>query len=399
MIHDVDETLKRLLVGELKGMPGSLLKDESQITFGLPSAVETPKGGKPTVNLYLHDVRENAALRDETMHIVRREEKSVARQRGPVRLDLSYLITTHGAADTLEEHRLLSDVIAVFLRNRTVEDRYLADSLKPFGSSAIMLAVAQSDNPAHADPSGLWSALGGQIRPMLGLLATATFNPYETQISKIVREALFGIGVGTPPHGPMRPLDLMDVRVSAAGIVYGPDGESPMPDVIVTVAGREEKAVTDERGLFHIDNLPSGKHTLVIWRRGYKKQEVAVTAQPPGRPDLLEPMGITMGGLSDKERASEEKELAEAVLNSPGLVEVGRRYTVTMSGQLRYADGRPASYIPIRAADKRTITDGEGMYRFTNLPPGEHKVVAEVPGKGDVEMLPKDGAATLPAKV
>jgi hypothetical protein len=396
MINDVDEALRSLLLDDLK-KSGSSVKDAAQISFGLPSAVESPKGGKPVVNLYLHDVRENPHLRDESVHTLVRDSQSATRQRGPVRLDLSYLVTVH-AEDIAAEHRVLSEVIAVFLKNPTIRPELLPESLQSFGASAVLLSIAQANQPAHASPSALWSALGGQIRPMLGLLATAAFNPFETQVTKLVREALFGIGIGTPPHGPMRPLDLMDVRASAAGIVYGPDGETPMPDVLVSVAGREEKALTDGRGLFHIDNLPKGKHKLVFWKRGYQKQEVEVMAPPPGRPDLLEPVGITIGGMSDKERATEEKELAEGVLNSPGLVEVGRKYTVAVSGRLKYEDGRPASYIPVRIGEKRTITDGEGMYRFTDLPPGDPKLIVEMPGRGDLEMVPKDGAAVLPAK-
>lgn len=127
---------------------------------------------------------------------------------------------------------------------------------------------------------------------MLGLVVTAMFNPFETKLVKMVREAIVGIGVGTPPQGPDRPLDLKTTRVSAAGIVTRGEDDLPEPEVVVSVAGREERTTTDERGFFCLLNLPPGKHTLSFWKRGLKVKEVAVNAPPPGRPDLLDRSGL-----------------------------------------------------------------------------------------------------------
>lgn len=398
MIQDVDKTLQTMLLEELKALPGNVIKEASQISFALPSVAEAQKGKKAVVNLYLHDVRENLAMRDTSLHLVKREGVSEGvKQLGPTRLDLSYVVTAHAEGDPELEHRVLSDVISVFLRNRRVPEKYLEESLKPYGPNAVLLSIAQPDHPAHANPSALWTALGGQCKPMLGLVATATFNPNETVVVKLVREALFGIGVGTGEEGPERPIDVRTIRVSAAGIVMDPKTGEPMSGVTVSVAGREEKALTDERGFFYFKNLPSGKHKLVFWKKGFKTTEVETTAPPPGRPDLLEPIGVSLDGLSDRERAEEDRALAESRLNAPGLVETDRRITVTISGRLKYDDGRPASYIAVKCGDKTTMTDREGMYRFTDVPPGRAKVVAEVPGRGDVEVESKDGAAVVPA--
>ncbi len=397
MIQDVDESLRQLMLGEFKKLEDSPIKDASQVSFGMPTASEADKAKKPTLNLYLHDVRENVQQRESGMLPIRSDGQIVGKQLAPVHLDLSYLVSVHGEQDPHAEHRILSDSITVALRNKIVPEKYLAGSLEPTGAGALMLSIGQPDQPAYANPPGLWAALGGQTRPMLGLLATAIFNPYETRLVSLVREAIFGIGQGTAPEGPDRPLDLRGIRVSAAGIVAGADGETPAPDVTVSVVNRKEQTTTDERGFFHIDNLPSGKQTLVFWKRGFVQQEVSVLAPPPGRPDLLEPIGVTMQPLADKESAEEERELAEALLNGPGLVELGREYRVSLVGKLRFADGRPAAYVVVRVGDKRTITDGEGRYKFTDVPAGDGKLTVEVPGEGDVVVAPKDGAAVVPA--
>ncbi|MCL4283889.1 MAG: DUF4255 domain-containing protein [Fimbriimonadaceae bacterium] len=398
MIHEVDVTLRELLLGEMKAAGAKLLKDAAQVGFGLPGEVKGDSAKSPQVNLYLHDVRENLSLRDESIKVVRNEfGGAIGKVPAPIRLDLSYLVTVHAGGDSSVEHELLAEVISVFIRNRWVPERYLTEGLKPFGSSAVIVSVAQSDHPSQSDPSSLWSALGGQVRPMLGLVVTAMFNPFETKLVKMVREAIVGIGVGTPPQGPDRPLDLKTTRVSAAGIVTRGEDDLPEPEVVVSVAGREERTTTDERGFFCLLNLPPGKHTLSFWKRGLKVKEVAVNAPPPGRPDLLDPIGVSLDEMSDKERQDEQKELARAAQGGPGIHETLRKTSVTITGRLRYSDGQPAAYIPVSVGDKSSMTDGEGFYRFTNLAPGPHKVLAQAPGQDPVEVAVKDGAATLPA--
>jgi len=44
----------------------------------------------------------------------------------------------------------------------------------------------------------------------------------------------------------------------------------------------------------------------------------------------------------------------------------------------------PAPYVPVRVGNRRTVTDAQGIYVFTNLPDGEQTVYAEFPGVGEV---------------
>jgi hypothetical protein len=267
MIHEVDESIRRLLAEELLKTGNSLIKDEGQIVFGLPTSDDKDK--KARLYLYLHDVRENLRLRDESFHLVKGpEEWSIGKRPAPLRLDISYIISA-SAEDSLTEHRLLGDVLAVLVRNNIVPPKFLSESLREEGSQALMLAVAQSDHPSQNDAPKLWQSLALPLKPTLTLVATAKFNPYETKFIRVVREAIFALGQGIHPEGPNRQMDIKSIRVSAAGIVSDPKNNRILKDVNVSIEGRLEQTNTDDRGFFHFDNLPPGRYTLKFRKSGF----------------------------------------------------------------------------------------------------------------------------------
>lgn len=395
MIQDVDESIRRLIVGELLNAGGSLVKDESQVILGLPPD-EAPKDKKPHVYLYLHDVRENLPLRDETFHIKRQpNEMSIAKRHAPVRLDLSYILTVV-ADDAYAEHRVLGEILAVLIRNNVVPEKYLADSLKDEMPNALLLATAQPDHPTQNDPPKLWQSIGKTIRPTLGIVATAKFNPYETKFVKVVREAIFALGQGVHPEGADRQMDLRSVRLAICGVVSDKAQDKPLVNATISIVGREEQATTDERGFFHFLNLPPARYTIEVRKGGYKTATAEAVAPPPGRSDTIEPIDVSLVQLSDKERDSESKENNQAILRAPSFLDTNRKVMISLVGTLRFPDGTPAPYIPVRVGTRTAVTDEDGVYHFTGLAPGEHEIVAEIPGRGEIPVLPANGTATLP---
>ncbi|HTQ08430.1 MAG TPA: Pvc16 family protein [Fimbriimonadaceae bacterium] len=395
MIQDVDESIRRLIVGELVAAGGSLIKDESQIVFGLPSD-EPPKDKKPQLNIYLHDVRENLALRDEQFHVKKStSEWEIGKRPGAIRLDLSYILSV-SAADPLTEHRVLGEVLAALIRNGVVPEKYLAQSLKDELPNSLLISVAQPDHPAHSDHPKLWQSIGSTIKPTVTLVATAKFNPYETKFVKLVREAIFALGQGIHPEGPDRQMDIRSVRLSAAGMVADKKEDRPLANVTVSILGREEQTTTDDRGFFFFLNLPPNRYTLRFSRRGYKVLDMETVAPPPGRSDTIEPMDVSLTRLTDSEKEKEDATVRQEVLRAPSFIETGRRITVSLVGTLRFPDGTPAPYIPVRIGGRTAVTDEDGSYHFTGLAPGEHQIVAEIPGRGEIPVLPSGGTATLP---
>ena len=395
MIQDVDESIRRLIVGELIAAGGSLIKDESQVVLGLPPE-DSAKEKKPHIYIYLHDVRENLPLRDESFHIKRQPgEMSIAKRHAPVRLDLSYILTVV-AEDAYAEHRILGEALAVLIRNNAVPEKYLTDSLKEENPNALLLTTAQPDHPAHNDPPKLWQSIGRTIRPTLGIVATAKFNPYETRLVKVVREAIFALGQGVHPDGPDRQMDIRSVRLAACGLVSDKIQDKPLVNATVSIVGREEQATTDERGFFHFLNLPPNRYTLEFRKSGYATMQMETTAPPPGRSDTIEPMDVAMKTLSDTERGAESQAQNQAILKAPAFMDSNRRVMISLVGTLRFPDGTPAPYIPVRVGNRTAVTDEDGVYHFTGLAPGEHQIVAEIPGRGEIPVLPANGTATLP---
>ena len=379
MIADVDETLAKLLGAEMSKTPGCPIADRGQITFVPPAVAEGVSGGKPRLNVYLHDVRENRGVRESGFRLTRKPgENTVGVRRPPISLDLSYLVTAYAGDDSAAEHRLLSDALTVLLRFEDVPPDYLTGALEEQG---ITVSVAQPEHPGNADPPALWQALGGRMRTALSVVVTARYNPYETKWTRVVRELTVGVGVGTPPHGPLRPLDLSSTRVGAAGVVLDQAEDHPLLGVTVSADGWDDTAATDPRGFFFLLNLPPGPRTLRFRRTGYHPQEIQTVVPAPGHPEDLEPCVVALRSLDDAERAEETALAAVAALNAPGMAEPGRVYHASLSGLLRREDGRPAAYVPVRAGGKQTTTDADGVYCFFDLPAGTHQVEVDWPGE------------------
>lgn len=396
MIQDIDETLRRLLVAELGRVPGCPVRDPEQITFEPPAAAEAVRDGEAHVNLYLHDLRENVEMRDESFRVLRKPEEGMAgRRRGPVRLNVSYLVTVYASEDTAAEHRLLAEVLGVFLRCLVAPVEHLAGILEGQGPHTLLLEVAQPDHLANMDPPGLWQAMGGKLRPALSLVATAPFDPFDTKWIRVVREAILGMGPTPTAAMAGAPVPNSAARVSAAGIVLDQENEQPVVDAEVSVQGRGEQACTDERGFFCLTNLPSGGQTLSVRGRGYQRAEQHIEAPAPGRTDQLRPTVIALRRLSDAEAAAEEAASATEALNAPGLAENDRQYRVSLSGRLRFADGRTAGYIPLRVGRQRSRSDADGIFTFAEVPAQDQDLFAEVPGRGEVKVVLRGGAATI----
>jgi len=393
MIHEVDESLRQLLLGEMSRIEGNVIASAEQVTFLPPTTLEQHPPKRPGINLYLHDVREATRLREHERVLAERNanDETVARRRAPIRLDLAYLITVHAGDEPSAEHRLLTDVLGVFLRSAVLPARYLTEKMQEEADNGVLLSIAQPDQEAHRDPARLWQALGGRLRPTLGLIATASFNPFETSVTRIVKEAVLALGVGVPPNGPNRPLTVSTTRVSAAGVVCDQEGKT-LAGVAVEAKGFEKTVRTDEKGFFHFLNLPARRITLTFRLSGYKTLEVPTNVPPAGRPDLLEPLGVTLTALGDAERV---KELREAALGEGQLLDLGRKQLITVSGRLAYPSGKPAAFIMVRAGDKETTTDGDGLYVFNNLREPVKTVTAFVPGVGEVSVTPAEATTTL----
>ena len=167
MIHDVDESLRRLLRRD------ALNGSDVEVAFDAPTKDWAASRNTPSVDVYLYDIRENLRRRDVMYEEVRDEDGRVlARRPPPRRFDLSYLLTAWTQRPE-DEHRLLAACLSCFLRYEVLPADVLAG------------ALADQERPAHVhialppaedrNISDVWSALGGELKPSLDLVVTAPF--------------------------------------------------------------------------------------------------------------------------------------------------------------------------------------------------------------------------------
>lgn len=166
MLNLLDESLEAFLRAEVP-----LAKRTVEISFDAPDSDWSAGVTKPTVNLYLWDVRRNADDVESGFEIVEDEEGNKSRQPPKPRVDCRYLVTAW-TTETQDEHALLGQVLATMLANDHLPTEHMVESyahVRPLPT----FSVASADGKDQAD---FWSAVGGQLKPGLDLVVTATVD-------------------------------------------------------------------------------------------------------------------------------------------------------------------------------------------------------------------------------
>ena len=118
MISDVDDALRKLILESL-----TVSQQNVDIMFDLPSRDWASRLSRPTIDIFLFDIRENLRLRGaEQFRSVTRPDGKIEVYRNPVRIDLRYLLSAW-TKDPEDEHLLLSDTLMTLLRNPTIPDQ------------------------------------------------------------------------------------------------------------------------------------------------------------------------------------------------------------------------------------------------------------------------------------
>jgi len=265
MIDDLDEALRELLIRELP-----VTNSEIDIAFDQPKRDWSARLSRPTVNLYLHDIRENAKLRREQVpYEVSRTPNSVTQQRQPFRVDLQYLITTWAMAPE-DEHRLLARTLMALMRYPEFPGDLLPEGLQD-QPIPIPLRVGQTDTLDK--PSDLWSVMDNQQRPGIVLTATLSFTAYPSVVKPLTRTAEYKSRRSDAPESSGASHGALSVR----GAVIS---KKPLSDLRVRLLERGDDADITEQGEFGIRNLQPGEYTLEVTAEGHpsSKHKIVVPA-------------------------------------------------------------------------------------------------------------------------
>jgi hypothetical protein len=266
MIDDFDEALRKLLVRELP-----VKKNEIDIDFHQPKREWSARLSRPTLNLFLYDIRENVKLRQAAHHWVpdHADEKAAAMRRLPVRVELHYVITAW-ATEPEDEHRLLGRSLLALFRCPMFPDDLLPESLRP-QPAPITIEVAQRDGLQN--PSDFWSAMDNEIRPALVSTISLALDPYRPMTTPLVREyELRFIQAGTGES------ESFSHRV-LWGVNGWLRGAPPMRPIRMVLVERELDIPVEHDGAFTIRGIPAGEYTL----------EISVSGGPPTHRKLTVP--------------------------------------------------------------------------------------------------------------
>jgi hypothetical protein len=182
VIHEVDDVLRSWVLDEV------LAGTEVEVAFDAPTSEWAARRNAPTVNLFLYDVREDLARRHHGLIADHDEQGVVVARHDPPRwFKLSYLVTawTNRPQD---EHRLLSALLAGFLRREVLPTDRLAGSLAELGLPVpVTIALPPGEDRALAD---VWSALGGELKASLDLVVSAPMALVGSAAGPPVRDGM-----------------------------------------------------------------------------------------------------------------------------------------------------------------------------------------------------------------
>jgi Pvc16 N-terminal domain len=232
MIHEVDESLRKVILRDALNGSGA------ELSFDAPTKEWATRRNKPTVDLYLYDIREDLGRRDVAYERVRNEDGRVTERRPPPRrFALSYIVTAWTRRPE-DEHRLLSAILACFLPFEALPTDVLEGSLA--GQPLPVLVKIALPPDEDRSISDLWTALGGELKPSLDLVVTAPLDLGRAVEAgpPVLEEPRFVIAAsGEEEKERGKPRKRRQRHATTAP----PDEEPAQPDVQETVAGGSEK--------------------------------------------------------------------------------------------------------------------------------------------------------------
>jgi hypothetical protein len=270
MIRDLSLTLRAILCQP--GLPPELAA--AQIVFDRPTEPFAPS---PTaVDLFLYDIRENVELRSNEP-IVERLNGQARIRRPPLRVACSYLVTAwpiDGEEPTLQEHRLLSQVLRLLSRYPTIDRDFLQGRLVG-QEPPLPMMTAQANGLQN--PAEFWTAVGNKLRASLTVTVTFAMPVSDPEDTLIVisrevrleqrdlpetRETFVRIGG--------RLTDAAGEPVAGALVTLVESGSTPVQRGITT---------TDVRGRYGFGGLPPGPYRVRVQSEaGVAEVDVTVPA-------------------------------------------------------------------------------------------------------------------------
>jgi hypothetical protein len=271
MLADLDETLQGLLREELKRHRF----EDVEIAFDAPSRQWSGQLSKPTVNVFLYDMREAEEVRASEWAAMRRNGRTFE-GRPPMVLACSYAVTAWTQA-VEDEHRLLSQVLAILFAFPELPREKLNGRLAD-GSQRwpIKGRIGQS----KGDKSDFWTAVGGEYKVSLDYVVQLAVESGATlERGPDVRTQTVRTSSSEAPAGTVTEM------YRSNGTVADEQG-APLAGVEVSVPELARSTATRADGRFVLDRLPPGRHR-VLARAGDGREATGDLDVPGAGIDLV----------------------------------------------------------------------------------------------------------------
>lgn len=224
MIHEVDVALRALI--ERDATDGA----QVEVVFDAPTKDWSSRRNVPTIDVYLYDIREDLRRRERGLINEYRDGQIAARRLPPRYFKLSYLVTAWTQRPE-DEHRLLSTLLACFLRHDAIPRELLTGPLAELGLPvALTIGLPPPEDRSFAD---VWTALGGELKPSLDVvISTPTETGQRWVAGPAVDEPVsvsLGGSSGWPPREERRPRPTQVHQVSEPSAAHDTEPGTDTP--------------------------------------------------------------------------------------------------------------------------------------------------------------------------
>jgi hypothetical protein len=278
VIADVDEVLRKLLIREM-----DIKRNEVEVVFDQPKREWSSRVSKPTLNLFLFDIRENLRLRAaEQYSTITRSDGFAEVRRNPVRMDLRYLMTAW-VKDPEDEHLLLSSALMGLLRNPFLPADLIPDRLK---AQPVPIPVDIANFPPEVGPvdkfSEIWGVLDNEMRPGILLTITLSVDPYKPMVFPSVRtrEARVLQDTGFAQADKTASTKILDKTYWSVGGTIKSD-KYDLSTLALILVENQTSLPLDAEGRFAIHNISEGEfHLDVLFNQKVLKRQIIKIPAP-----------------------------------------------------------------------------------------------------------------------
>jgi len=277
VIQDVDEVLRNLLIQEIE-----IKSNDVDIVFDQPRREWSSRLSKPTLNLFLFDLRENLILRTaEQYKTIPQPDGTTEIKRNPVRMDLRYLMTAW-VKEPEDEHLLLSSGLMALLRYPFIPESLLPEVFNNQPAPIPLTVATYTDKKGPEDKfSEIWGVLDNELRPGILITVTIALDPYVPVVAKQVRtrELRFmqDTGIGQQDSPPSTRAESKSYWAVAGTINSKKHDPSTLSAILV------EKRLpidVDEEGKFSFSGVEEGEYSMDILqnKKVVKRHKIKVPA-------------------------------------------------------------------------------------------------------------------------